>query len=78
MIARLRSQQALFSLFKALGDSFLPSLTPILERRMNAPSIPSERQWELLRCGRTVEFNLVVDRGTKFGLTALGIRSENI
>ncbi|KAF8133342.1 coproporphyrinogen III oxidase [Boletus edulis] len=77
-LVRLSSQQALFSLVRALGDSFLPSFTPILERRINVPFIPSERRWQLLRRGRAVEFNLVVDRGTKFGLAAPGIRSENV
>ncbi|KAG6375920.1 coproporphyrinogen III oxidase [Boletus reticuloceps] len=77
-IVRLSSQQALFSLVEALGDSFLPSFTPMLERQLDVPFVPSERRWQLLRRGRAVEFNLVVDRGTKFGLAAPGIRPENI
>ncbi|KAF8549518.1 coproporphyrinogen III oxidase [Imleria badia] len=76
--ARLSGQEALFGLVKALGDSFLPSFIPILERRMHAPVVPAERRWQLLRRGRAVEFNLVVDRGTKFGLAAPGVRPENV
>ena len=77
-IARLSTQEALFDLVKALGDSFLPSFIPILERHMHTPVVPAERRWQLLRRGRAVEFNLVVDRGTKFGLAAPGVRAENV
>lgn len=77
-IARLSDQEALFGLVKALGDNFLPSFIDILERRMHELLVPSERRWQLLRRGRAVEFNLVVDRGTKFGLAAPGVKVENV
>ena len=77
-ITRLSTQEGLFSLVQALGDAFLPSFIPILERQMHGPIVPFERRWQLLRRGRAVEFNLVVDRGTKFGLAAPGIMAENV
>ena len=77
-IARLSAPEALFGLVTSLGDSFLPSFIVILERRTDASVVPSERRWQLLRRGRAVEFNLVVDRGTKFGLAAPGVKPENV
>lgn len=77
-VARLSTREALFELVTSLGDVFLPSFIGILSRRMNEPLVPSERRWQLLRRGRAVEFNLVVDRGTKFGLAAPGVKAENV
>lgn len=77
-VTRLSTQKALFTLVASLGDSFLPSFIGILERRMDASLVPSERRWQLLRRGRAVEFNLVVDRGTKFGLATPGVKVENV
>ncbi len=62
---------------KAAGDSFLDAYTPILERRMGTPGTEAERQWQLVRRGRYVEFNLIHDRGTVFGLKTGG-RIESI
>lgn len=45
---------------------------------MGEPVVPSERRWQLLRRGRAVEFSLVIDRGTKFGLAAPGVMAENV
>ena len=50
---------------------------PILERRIDLPFTPQQKAWQQLRRGRYVEFNLVYDRGTKFGLTTNG-RIESI
>jgi len=69
--------QALFSFVKSCGDAFLPSYLPIVARRMHDAFSPEQRQWQLLRRGRYVEFNLVYDRGTIFGLKTDG-RVESI
>lgn len=61
-----------FAVARALGDAFLPAYMPILTRRMDAPYGARERGHQLLRRGRYVEFNLVYDRGTLFGLQSGG------
>ena len=66
-----------FALMQAVGDAFLPAYVPILERRRDMAFDPSQRDWQLLRRGRYVEFNLVFDRGTLFGLQSGG-RTESI
>lgn len=70
--------EAIFAFLRSAGDAFIPSYLPILERRVNMPFTPEERRWQLLRRGRYVEFNLVHDRGTKFGLATPGARVESI
>ena len=62
---------------RSVGDSYLRAYLPILERRRDTPYTESERQWQLYRRGRYVEFNLVYDRGTLFGLQSNG-RTEAI
>jgi coproporphyrinogen III oxidase len=66
-----------FELMRSVGDHFLPAYVPILERRRNQPYGERERQFQLYRRGRYVEFNLVYDRGTLFGLQSRG-RTESI
>ena len=66
-----------FGLIRAVGDSFLPAYLPIVERRKSTPYSDHERQFQLYRRGRYVEFNLVWDRGTLFGLQSGG-RTESI
>jgi coproporphyrinogen III oxidase len=66
-----------FALARAGGDAFLESYIPIVKRRMHEPWGEQERNWQLLRRGRYVEFNLVYDRGTTFGLETQG-RIESI
>ncbi len=66
-----------FALMRSVGDHFLPAYTPIVERRKNTPYGERERQFQLYRRGRYVEFNLVYDRGTLFGLQSQG-RTESI
>ena len=66
-----------FALLQSVGDSFLAAYLPILQRRKDMPYTPRERDWQLLRRGRYVEFNLVWDRGTHFGLQSGG-RTESI
>jgi len=69
--------EQLFSLAGACGQAFLPSYGPIVERRNNLAYGEAERQFQLYRRGRYVEFNLVFDRGTIFGLQTNG-RTESI
>ena len=53
-----------------VGDGILPSWAPIVERRRGQPFSEEQRQWQLVRRGRYLEFNLLYDRGVKFGLDA--------
>jgi coproporphyrinogen III oxidase len=66
-----------FALTRAVGDAYLPAYLPILARRQASPYGERERQFQLYRRGRYVEFNLVWDRGTLFGLQSGG-RTESI
>jgi coproporphyrinogen III oxidase len=66
-----------FALMQAVGDAFLPAYQPIMARRKAIPYSDRERQFQLYRRGRYVEFNLVWDRGTLFGLQSGG-RTESI
>ena len=69
--------EKLFQLAEACGNAFLPSYLPIAERRQATPWGERERDFQLYRRGRYVEFNLVWDRGTLFGLQSGG-RTESI
>ena len=75
---RPRSPDEIFTFVRALGDAFIPSYIPILQICAKVPYSQKERRWQLLRRGRYVEFNLVYDRGTKFGLMTPGARIESI
>jgi coproporphyrinogen III oxidase len=66
-----------FALMRSVGDHFLSAYLPIVERRHAMPYGERERNWQAIRRGRYVEFNLVFDRGTLFGLQSGG-RSESI
>ncbi|HNA30700.1 MAG TPA: oxygen-dependent coproporphyrinogen oxidase [Thiobacillaceae bacterium] len=66
-----------FNLTESVGDHFLSAYVPILERRADTPYGERERDFQLYRRGRYVEFNLVFDRGTLFGLQSGG-RTESI
>ena len=66
-----------FALLRGVGDAFLPAYRPIVARRQVMPYGDREREWQLYRRGRYVEFNLVWDRGTLFGLQSGG-RTESI
>ncbi|SDA14844.1 coproporphyrinogen oxidase [Nitrosospira sp. Nsp18] len=68
---------ACFNLTKSVGEHFVPAYVPLLERRLNTPYGESERDFQAYRRGRYVEFNLVWDRGTLFGLQSGG-RTESI
>ncbi|HEY8084754.1 MAG TPA: oxygen-dependent coproporphyrinogen oxidase, partial [Methylophilaceae bacterium] len=66
-----------FSLVKSVGEHFLKAYLPILQRRKDHPYTEKERDFQAYRRGRYVEFNLVFDRGTLFGLQSGG-RTESI
>ena len=66
-----------FALTRAVGDAFLPAYLPIVRRRRDLPHGERERDFQAYRRGRYVEFNLVWDRGTLFGLQSGG-RTEAI
>jgi coproporphyrinogen III oxidase len=69
--------QSCFNLTQSVGNHFLKAYVPILERRLNTPYCERERNFQAYRRGRYVEFNLVWDRGTLFGLQSGG-RTESI
>jgi coproporphyrinogen III oxidase len=68
---------ACFALVRSVGDHFLPAYVPIVEKRRTMPYGEREREFQAYRRGRYVEFNLVYDRGTLFGLQSGG-RTEAI
>jgi coproporphyrinogen III oxidase len=66
-----------FEMLRAVGDAFIAAYLPIVQRRRDMPYGGRERDFQLYRRGRYVEFNLVFDRGTHFGLQSGG-RTESI
>lgn len=66
-----------FAMTKAVGDAFIPAYLPVLEKRKELSYSERERDFQAYRRGRYVEFNLVFDRGTHFGLQSGG-RTESI
>jgi coproporphyrinogen III oxidase len=66
-----------FSLVRSVGDHFITAYAPVIERRRATPFTQAERDFQCYRRGRYVEFNLVWDRGTLFGLQSGG-RTESI
>lgn len=72
-----RSWEEIFSFVQECAQAFLPAYLPIIKKRHNTPYGERERNFQLYRRGRYVEFNLVYDRGTIFGLQTNG-RTESI
>ncbi|ORZ23946.1 Coproporphyrinogen III oxidase [Absidia repens] len=70
--------EEVFSFVKEMGNRFTQSYLPIVKKRMNMKFTPQMKDWQQIRRGRYVEFNLVWDRGTKFGLQTPGARIEAI
>ena len=66
-----------FAFHQSVGNAFLPAYLPVVERHKEESYTEREKKFQLLRRGRYVEFNLVYDRGTKFGLETNG-RTESI
>lgn len=71
------TKEALFDFVRDIGESFAPVYTSLMVKHRDDPFTDQEKQWQFLRRGRYVEFNLVWDRGTKFGLETNG-RTESI
>ena len=71
------SMQKWYSFVTEIGDSFLDAYIPIIEKRKDLPYTNVQRTWQEIRRGRYVEFNLVHDKGTLFGLKTNG-RIESI
>lgn len=72
-----KTKDALFSFVQDVGNTFCKAYIPLLEQSMDKPFSEREQNWQFLRRGRYVEFNLVWDKGTKFGLDTGG-RTESI
>ncbi|OBZ82720.1 Oxygen-dependent coproporphyrinogen-III oxidase, mitochondrial [Choanephora cucurbitarum] len=68
----------IFEFVQEMGNRFLPSYVPILEKRKDMPFTTEMVDWQQIRRGRYVEFNLIWDRGTKFGLATPCARVESI
>jgi coproporphyrinogen III oxidase len=66
-----------FAFTRSVGEAYLPAIIPILTKRASMPFTEAQRDFQLYRRGRYVEFNLVFDRGTLFGLQSGG-RTESI
>jgi coproporphyrinogen III oxidase len=71
------TKQARFDFVKEIGNTFAPVYTSLMNRNKAKTFSETNKQWQLLRRGRYVEFNLVYDKGTKFGLETNG-RTESI
>ncbi|XP_063690992.1 oxygen-dependent coproporphyrinogen-III oxidase, mitochondrial-like [Bolinopsis microptera] len=72
------SAESALSFLKSCGNSVAPAYIPLVKQHINEPYSDEEVQWRQLRRGRYVEFNLVYDRGTKFGLYTENARIESI
>ncbi|MFL6870503.1 MAG: oxygen-dependent coproporphyrinogen oxidase [Candidatus Azotimanducaceae bacterium] len=68
---------ASFKLVKSVGDSFLPAYIPIFAKRKDEEFSDAQREFQLYRRGRYAEFNLAIDRGTRYGLQS-GRRVESV
>ena len=74
----MREEPERFFLFiQDLGNGFLQAYLPIVRQRKNQPFGEREKEWQMIRRGTYVEFNLIYDRGTLFGLETRG-RTESI
>lgn len=71
------SQEDLFAFVQDVGEAFVPIYTHLMQKNRDLPYGEAEKSWQLIRRGRYVEFNLVHDKGTKFGLDTNG-RIESI
>ncbi len=72
-----KTKEELFKFVKDVGEAFCAIYLPLLNANKDKPFSEAEKHWQLVRRGRYVEFNLVWDKGTKFGLDTSG-RTESI
>ncbi|UBM59608.1 oxygen-dependent coproporphyrinogen oxidase [Marinilongibacter aquaticus] len=72
-----KSKDEIFAFVKAVGQTFAPIYTHLMKLNGEKPFTEAQKEWQYIRRGRYVEFNLVWDRGTKFGLSTGG-RTESI
>ena len=72
------NKESCFSFVKDCASSIIPLYMPMVRKHREQPYGYAERQWQLVRRGHYAEFNLVYDRGTKFGLYTPGARYESI
>lgn len=78
-VAKIRANDdKAFEFMRSVSESFVPSYAPLVIKRKDTPFTEEHKRWQQLRRGRYVEFNLVHDRGTKFGLYTPGSRIESI
>lgn len=78
---RAETEEGMDKIFLFVEDcvhSFLSAYLPIIKRRKDESFTTQEKDWQQIRRGRYIEFNLLHDRGTKFGFTALSPRIESI
>ncbi|KAJ1834159.1 Coproporphyrinogen-III oxidase [Coemansia sp. RSA 2711] len=73
-----KAPEQLFRFVYDAGNAFIRAYVPLVARRMATPYGARQREWQLVRRGHYAEFNLVYDRGTKFGLMTPGARIESI
>ncbi|QFZ29012.1 putative oxygen-dependent coproporphyrinogen-III oxidase [Clavispora lusitaniae] len=73
-----KSPDEILHIVESCFDAFLPSYIPLVEKRKDQEFTEEQKKWQQIRRGRYVEFNLVLDRGTKFGLQTPGSRIESI
>lgn len=71
------NKNELFDFVKTVGNTFAPTYVSLMKKNQHLPFSENEKQWQYLRRGRYAEFNLVYDKGTKFGLETNG-RTESI
>ncbi|XP_068126733.1 oxygen-dependent coproporphyrinogen-III oxidase, mitochondrial [Hyperolius riggenbachi] len=71
-------KEEIFQFVQSCAKAVVPCYVPIVNKHKNDSFTAEEKQWQQLRRGRYVEFNLVYDRGTKFGLATPGSRIESI
>ena len=73
-----KDPQEILKMVEDCFDAFLPAYVPIIAKRKDTEYTEEEKKWQLIRRGRYVEFNLIYDRGTQFGLRTPGSRVESI